>query len=136
MARISAKDSDLSINAVAIEDEINSTELAIDVDLPEVTAFADVAKVSVEGKYGWNLSVEGSADLAASQGDATIFALLGGGSVTTIYTPGGGAEGANNPDYTGSVFLESYRLRSAVGEAVSYSAQFRGSGALTRDVTP
>lgn len=136
MGRLSAKDLDFSINAVALEDELNSAEMAIDVDVPEITAFADSAKTFVEGKYGWSVNVSGSADLAASQGDATIFALLGGGAVTMVNTPGGGSEGSDNPDYTGSVFLSSYRLRSAVDGPVAYDAGFQGSGALTRDVTP
>lgn len=136
MARLAAKDADLSINSVAIEDELDKAELAIDVDVPEVTSFNDGAKTFVEGKYGFSLSVDGSADLAASQGDASIFALLGGGPVAMIYTPGGGTESSNNPDYDGNVILKSYRLRSEVGAAVRYSAQFQGTGGLIRDVTP
>ena len=134
--RFHGKDFDFSINSIAIEDELNTVTLNIDPDVQEVTAAADAAKVFVEGKYGWGNSVGGSADLAASQGDATIFALLGAGSKTAVYTPGGGSEGSDNPDYTGSVFLGSYRLTTAVGEPASYTAEFIGSGALVRDVTP
>ena len=135
MARIPAKDANFLINAVQIRDELNSIELAIDVDVPEITAFADAAKSFVEGKYGWEFSVNGSADLAASQGDATIFALLGGGAVAAVHSPSGQAEGVDDPEYGGNVFLSSYRLRSGVDQPVQYDAGFRGTGALTRDVT-
>jgi cytolysin (calcineurin-like family phosphatase) len=136
MARIAGKDLDLSYNSVAIEDELNQVDLNIDVDVIEVTAFADGAKTYVEGKYGWNVSVQGAWDPAASQGDATIFGQIGSGAAPIIDTPGGGTESSSNPDYTGSAFVRRYQVSAGVATAVTYSAEFQGSAALTRDVTP
>lgn len=132
MARLSGKDADFTLNSVAIEDELDSIDLKIDVDLPEITAFNDSAKTHVEGKYGWTMSVSGSADFAASQGDATLFAMLGAGSVTSSYEPVGGTVGASAPNYQGSTFLKSYSVSNKVGEAVKYQAELQGSGALSR----
>ena len=135
MARASAHQADLSYNSVAIEDELNDSRMVIDIDLPQVTAFGDGSHSFVEGKYRWEMAGDGSADVAASQGDATIFGQIGSGAATIIWTPGGGAEGANNPDYTGSAFVRRYELHGAVDSAMEYSVEWQGTAALTRDVS-
>lgn len=137
MARIHGGDADFSLNSVAIEDELNSIDLEVQQDLQEVTAFADAAQVFVRGKYGFTEQVAGSYDGAASQGDATIFAMVGAAAaVATLYQPSGAGPATDDPEYQGSVWLESYRISSRVNAPVTYQATLRGTGALTRDVTP
>lgn len=137
MARIHAEAANLTLNSVAIEDELNSIEQEVHRDVQDVTAFADAAEVKVAGKYGWSHQLGGSCDFAASQGDATIFGLASGAAVALLYDPvGGGTAGStDNPVYGGSVFLERYSISSRVNGPASYTAQLRGTGALTRDVT-
>jgi hypothetical protein len=138
MARIHAQAANFSFNAVAIEDELNKIEMSIDVDTPEITAFADTGKAFVVGKYDAKYEVAGSADFAASQGDATIYAaIVAASSYALIYDPVGGVTpAAGNPVYTQTTaMVKSYKLTSAVADAVRYTATFQGSGLNDRDVT-
>lgn len=134
MARIHGENTNFTINAVAIEDELNNVALEIRQQVSEVTAFADVAEEFVEGKYGWTEEVTGTFDGAAAQGDATIFALLGAGEKASAFDPTGEVAAADEPNYDGNVLLERYGIRAPVNGPVEYSATFRGNGALTRAV--
>ena len=135
MARIPGKDANFSYNSVAIEDELNSIEMAVDVNLPEVTAFGDAAAEFVEGLPNSKFSLSGSADLAASQGDATIFGQIGSGEAAVVSDPTGTSVGASNPHYTGNALVASYRLRTEVGGPVTYDAELQVNGVLTRAVS-
>jgi hypothetical protein len=134
MARLHGENVNYTLNTVAIEDELNGVDQEIAQDLAAVTAFADVAEEFVEGKYGWSHDLEGSADFAASQGDATIAAMLGAGEVAVDFSPTGNVAGANDPHYTGNVLLENYRISARVNGPVTYRARVRGNGAITRAV--
>ncbi|MAH46921.1 hypothetical protein CMI37_13910 [Candidatus Pacearchaeota archaeon] len=135
MARLAAKVANLSYNSVAIEDELHTIDMSVDVNLPEITAFGDSAKEFVEGLYGATFRVDGYADFAASQGDATIFGQIGSGEAAFDYDPTGTSAGASNPHYTGNALVKSYTVRSEVGAAASYSAELVVNGALTRAVS-
>lgn len=137
MARIHGANANYTFNSVAIEDELNSIDQEVRQNLGEVTAFADTGESHVAGKYGWSHQISGSADFAASQGDATLFAAIDGTAKAVLFDPVGGGTGGdtNNPVYGGSAFVESYSISCRVGSPVSYSARLRGTGALTRDVT-
>lgn len=135
MARIHGEVADFTLNAVAIEDELNSIDLNIQQDLQEVTAFNDVGQVFVRGKYGWTEDVAGAFDGAAAQGDATLFAMVGAAAaVATDYEPTGADSGTNDPNYGGSVWLKSYKISSKVNGPVTYQASLQGTGALARTV--
>ena len=135
MAREAAKSANFSYNSVAIEDELNSIEMSVDVELPDVTAFADTGHEFVEGNYDSRFSVGGAADFAASQGDATIFGQIGSGEAAFVFQPTGSAAAANDPNYTGNALVKSYRISAQVGGAVNYNADLQVNGALARAVT-
>ena len=135
MARIHAENADFSLNAVQLEDELNSIDLNIQRDVPEVTAFADAAKAHVAGKYGWGYELAGSADFADSQGDDTIFAALANATAIALaFDPTGATAAADNPNYDGNGFVERYSIAARVTEAVTYRATVKGNGTLTRAV--
>jgi hypothetical protein len=134
MAKIHGKDADVSINAVAVEDDGNEVTLDIAVDTPEITSFSDAAKEFLEGVYGWTMTYRGFFEPTSGKNDATIFAMLGAGAKTVSVTPGGGAASADNPEYTGSAFLTSYSVRTPRDGPVEVTAVFTGHGALTRAV--
>lgn len=135
MARIAGKNANFSF-VVAIEDELASVDLAVDVNLPEVTAFADTAQEFVEGKYGSSIALAGAADLAAAKADASLFGQIGSGEAAFVFDPTGAGPNTNNPTYNGMALVKSYRLRAEVGGAVTFDATLQVSGALERDVTP
>jgi len=136
MARIAGKDANFSFGGPQIEDELNSIEMTVDVNLVEVTTFGDAAGTFVEGLPTGSFSVSGFADFDASQGDATIFGQIGSGDTAFVFQPTGASPNTNDPNYTGQAFVKSYRIRAEVGGAVSYTADFQVTGEITRGTTP
>jgi hypothetical protein len=137
MARIHAQVSNFTFNSVVIDDELNKIEMSLEQDTPEVTAFADTGKAFVVGKYDAKYECSGSADFAAAQGDATIYAaIVAAAPYTLLYDPaGGGSVSATNPIYTNTgAVVKSYKLTSSVSDAVKYTVTFQGSGLNERDV--
>lgn len=117
---------------------ICSSTASLDVtqDTADVTTSCDAAKVFLAGKYGWTASSAGPADFADNLGDETLFAAV---TAATSYTwsiepDGPSAQSATNPKYNGSAFVSSYGLSFDQGAAVTYSAAYQGTGALTRTV--
>lgn len=134
MAKIAAKVSNFTLNSVAIEDELNSIDLKVDQETVMVNGFSSAGPERVVGNYDWTESISGSFDGAASQGDATIFGMLGSAGVAAAFDPTGNSAAANDPNYDGTVVLKSYSISSKVGAAVTYSAELEGNSALTRAV--
>ena len=135
MARISGKTANFSFESVDLEDELNSMEMSVDVNLPEVTTFGDVAGTFVEGLPTGQFSLSGFFDGASAQGDATIFGQIGGDEGAFIFQPTGASPGTNDPNYTGNAFVKSYRIRAEVAGAVTYDTTLQVTGAITRDDT-
>lgn len=122
MARTHGKAADFVLNAVALEDELNDITLNFDVPEAEITSFADTGQNFLAGKVGTKIDIAGSYDPAGAQGDATIFAALGGAAVTWDFEP----DGTNG--YDGYAFPTSYSIKCPVNGAVSYSASLRHNG--------
>ena len=143
MARTHGKDSNFSFNGVAIEDELNSVTMNATVAESEVTAFSDVYQNFIAGKKNVTFDIAGSLDMAASQGDATIFdhLTLTSGPKTLVFDPDGAGPDTNSPEctctssgLTGAV-CSSYSISLPVGEAATYTATFQCSGSTTRAVS-
>jgi hypothetical protein len=143
MARTHGKDSNFSFNGVAIEDELNSITMNATVAESEVTSFSDVYQNFIAGKKSVSFDVAGSLDMAASQGDATIFdhLTLTSGPKTLVFDPDGAGPDTNSPEYTCTssgltgAICSSYSISLPVGDAATYSATFQCSGATTRAVS-
>jgi hypothetical protein len=134
VAKIAAWRTNLTINAVAIEDEATSIGLELKQEVISVDGFQNTGPERLVGNYDWSTKVDGNADFASGQGDATIFALLGSAGVAQDFSPTGAVAGASDPHYTGIVVLETYSIIAAVGAALKYTTQFQGASALTRAV--
>lgn len=134
MSKQPAKNVNLSIAAVALEDDVDTFNLEVTQELPVVTAFGDAGPRRVVGNYDYGLQIGGGADFAGGQSDATLFGLVGdadGGAMAL--DPTGASAGTDDPNYDAtSVVLESYSISGGVGERVSFGAQLRGNSALTR----
>ena len=143
MARTHGKDSNFSFNGVAIEDALNSITMNATVAESEVTAFSDAYQNFTAGKKNVTFDVAGSLDMAASQGDATIFDHLHttSGPKTLVYDPDGAGPDTNSPEYTCTssgltgAMCSSYSISLPVGGAATYSATFQCSGSTTRAVS-
>lgn len=135
MAKKSSTVANLAINSVALEDDITSFNLDVKQEVPVVTALADAGPRRVVGNYDYGLGLEGNADFASGQSDATLFGLIGSGGVAMAVDPTGESAGPNDPNYDAtSVVLESYSLKGSVGNPVSFSSQLQGNSALSRAV--
>lgn len=140
MERTHGKDSNFSFNSVSIEDELNSVTMSASVGESDVTAFADVYQNFLAGKKNVTFDISGSLDMAASQGDATIFDHLAtaSGPLTLVFDPDGAGPATDSPEYTCTssgltgALVTSYSITLPVGGAATYSASFQCSGSTTR----
>ena len=143
MARTHGKDSNLSFNGVSIEDELTSITMNATVAESDISAFGDTYQTFLAGKKNVTVDVSGALDMAASQGDVTIFDHIHSisGPKTLVYDPDGAGPDTNSPEYTCTssgltgALCTSYTINLPVGGAATYSATFQCSGSTTRAVS-
>ena len=98
------------------------------VDTAETSAVGSSAKSYVVGLSDATLSVSGNFDATV---DAHLAAIVGkADSVSFEYGPEGSTAGYVK--YTGEALMTSYEKSGAIGDVVSYSAEFQVTGAITR----
>jgi len=98
------------------------------VDTAETSAFGASAKAYIVGLTDATLSVSGNFDATV---DAHLAAIVGkADSVSFEYGPEGST--ATYVKYTGEALLTSYEKSGAIGDVVTYSAEFQVTGAITR----
>ena len=98
------------------------------VDTAETSTFGSSAKSYVVGLTDSTLSISGNFDATV---DAHLAAVLGQAATLSFeYGPEGSTAGFVK--YTGECILTSYEKSGAIGDVVSYSAEFQVSGAITR----
>lgn len=136
MALIASRNMDLTVNSVALECYANNFEQALEQNMVDVTTFCDAGPRSLVDSYTWNAQLSGPNDFASGALDATIFGLVGNAGVAYAFQPTGGTADTNSPEYDGTVVLQSYSIRAAVGQAITHQTRLMGNSALTRDVTP
>ena len=98
------------------------------IETAETTSFGSSAKTYIVGLSDSTVSASGNFD-------ATVDAHLAGiaGQAATVsfeYGPEGSTAG--QVKYTGEAILTSYEKSGAVGDVVTYSAEFQVTGAVTR----
>lgn len=108
-----------------------------DVDMPqsiktaETTTFGAAAETFIAGIKGGTISITGQFDPAV---DAILAGILGGitggGTASFEYDPVGVV--TPNPKYTGECLETAYNTKGAIGGAVTFTASFQISGAITR----
>ena len=98
------------------------------IETAETTSFGSSAKTYIVGLSDSSLSVSGNFDATV---DAHLAGILGqAASVSFEYGPEGSTAGYVK--YTGEALLTSYEKSGAIGDVVSYSAEFQVTGAITR----
>jgi len=134
LAKIAGNKLNVTLNAVAIEDELTGAELKLEEETIKVDSLASVGPERVVANYDWSMSADGNADFASGQGDATIFGMVGSSGVSLGFDPTGASAAPNDPNYDGTVVLKSYSIKAGVGQPVQYKAEFEGTSALARNV--
>jgi hypothetical protein len=111
---------------------IDSVDFSNSVDVAETTTMGSEFKTYVSGQSDGTMSVSGKYDSTAATGpDAVLQGLIGLETTSTFeYGPDGGTTG--KVKYTGECFLTGYSVSSPVGDVVTFTADFRISGAVTR----
>jgi hypothetical protein len=98
------------------------------VDTAETSTFGSSAKSYVVGLTDSSLSISGNFDATV---DAHLAGILGqSASVSFEYGPEGSTAGYVK--YTGEALMTSYEKSGAIGDVVTYSAEFQVTGAITR----
>ena len=98
------------------------------VDTAETSAFGSSAKSYIVGLTDSTLSISGNFDATV---DAHLAAIVGkADSVSFEYGPEGSTAGFVK--YTGEALQTSYEKSGAIGDVVTYSAEFQVTGAITR----
>jgi hypothetical protein len=111
-----------------ISDTLTDVSFPQSVDTAETSTFGSSAKSYVVGLTDSSLSISGNFDATV---DAHLAGILGqSASVSFEYGPEGSTAGFVK--YTGEALLTSYEKSGAIGDVVSYSAEFQVTGAITR----
>jgi hypothetical protein len=98
------------------------------VETAETTTFGDASKDYIVGLRDATISIGGKWDAVL---DAVLAPILGqAASVSFQYGPAGST--VTNVRYTGECFCTSYQVTGAVGDVVTFSAEFQVTGNVTR----
>jgi hypothetical protein len=98
------------------------------VETAETTSFGSSAKTYIVGLSDSTVSASGNFDATV---DTHLAAVLGQAATLSFeYGPEGSTSGQVR--YTGEAILTSYEKSGAVGDVVTYSAEFQVTGAVTR----
>lgn len=121
-----------SLNATDISAWAKKSELTVDVDEVDVTAFGSAGwKAFIGGLKSAELAVTANDDFAASQLDSILWPLLGT-VVAFEVRSSSAAVGTSNPKFTGSVLVTGHKVGGSVGDAAEKDITLRVTGAVTR----
>lgn len=124
------------VNAVDLNDHIDSATLEIDVDAVDRTNMGSAGvREFIGGLKSGKLTINFHEDFAAAKVDATLFPLLGT-VVTFEIRNSSSARSATNPGYTGSVLVTQHSpIAGKVGDLLQDSVSFPTTGAVARQTS-
>lgn len=111
-----------------ISNTLNNVSFPREVETVETTSFGSSYRTYVVGFQNATISIEGTWDATV---DGYLAGILGqDATVSFEYGPEGSTAGYVK--FTGEAYCTSYETSGAVGEVVTFSAEFQVSGAITR----
>ena len=131
MAAVHGKDTYFLWNAVNLSPFATEVSFPQEAETAETATFGDSWKEYVVGLKDATISASGVWSGTAAEVDATLGGALGT-SASFEFRGNSAAVGAGNPKYTGTAILTSYEVTGGIGDAVSWSAEWQVSGAVTR----
>lgn len=132
MAEIVITNAHIEINSADVSEYLTSVNLSTSVELQQATAFGDGWHTRVPGLKDFSFAPDFNQDFDASALDELMWGNLGVLRAWLI-RPTSAVIGVNNPEYRGMVILDNYPpFGTGVGELVTGSLNFMGSGPLTR----
>lgn len=132
MATFIYNDASVTINSVDLSDHVRSASLSYEAEAVDETNMSDTTRTNLGGLLNYAVEIEFSQDFAANEVDATLFSLVGT-TTTVAIKPTSGATSATNPEFTGTMLLQSYTpMTGSVGDLATATASFVPAGALSR----
>ena len=134
MAHFVFKDPFFSHNSVDLSDHVLAMALDYDGDEVEDTSAGDTTHLFLAGGLlSYTLTVELAQDLASSKVDVTLFPDLMVARTIIVRNNNSDGVGATNPNYTGSMILQSYPpIAASIGEKAVTKAVYIAAGPLSR----
>lgn len=136
MAKYVLEDAFLSIGGVTMSDHTVNITIASSMAELASAAMGDTWEEFTGGLLSWVMSADLHQDHAASNVDATLWAIMIARVATAIIIrPDSAAVGATNPEWTGNALLTTYSpLDGSHGGLAMTKPAFKGTGALARAV--
>lgn len=110
---------------------VRSAVLTLESKAVPSETMGDAWEEFLAGLKSGKLDVEWADDVAASAIDSVLWALFGT-IVTFEVRLDGGAVGASNPKYTGSVLVTDHSIGGGIGELAGKKSSWPTSGAVSR----
>ena len=135
MARVTARNTTLLVQdsggaSRILSGRANNATLNFTSEAVDGTAFGESYRFKIaDGIKDWGLTMSGVWDGAASQVDEILYGILAA-CTSACYGPGGSVSG--QVQYSGCCILNTYEVAGALDGMVTWSAEFAGSGSLTR----
>lgn len=125
----------VTINSVDLSDQCTSATVTYTAEAQEATAFGDTARKYVSGLQNNEVTVTLYQSYAATETEATIYALVGT-TTNIVLKPTSSAVSSTNPSYTlTGAYLESHTpIAASLGELSTITLTFRG-GTLAKATT-
>lgn len=125
----------VTINSVDLSDQCTSATVTYTAESLEATAFGDTARKYTSGLQNNEVTVTLYQSYAATETEATIYALVGT-TTNLVLKPSSGAVSSTNPSYTlTGAYLESHTpIAASLGELSTVTLTFRG-GTLAKATT-
>lgn len=115
---------------------VDTVDLDTSVDMGETTTAGAEDKTFVSGQAEHDLSIGGKWDDTASTGPDAVLSGLPGLETTSTFEFGPGGSSAGKVKYSGECFCTGYKRSAPSGGVVTFTADFKITGAVTRGVWP
>jgi hypothetical protein len=127
-----ATDYKVTLGTTNVSTYLTQTELGLEADEVETTAFGATFRTRVGGLKNGLLTLQFNQDFGAGGVDALLFPLLGS-AVAFVITPSSTAVSATNPSYSGTALVTQYTpISASVGDLATFSVSWSTTGSITR----
>lgn len=135
------KDSFLSLadGAAVVRDigvHCDSIDFDRDLDMAESTTIGDESKEYLAGLDGAGITISGKWDDTVSTGPDDTMVSLMVAKIAGAFVYGPGGNGAARTKYTGTAYVEKYRVSTPLEGVVKFNGTLRVTGAVTKGVFP
>jgi len=125
----------VEVDGTDLSDHVESVALNYASEMLDETAMGDSTRIRKGGLKDWSIDVNFHQDFAASDVDATLFAIVGTTACLEV-RPQNICSTATNPIFSGIGVLESYNpMSGSVGTLLDAPATWQSAGDLARVVT-